>query len=410
MTSSNDFSRFVTCFGAVVGVGIVLAVALVVVVDPYRLYQLVDLPGFNQLKPSPERYQEQIKLTGARALRAKVLIAGNSRAEIGFDPEYRALAAGGASTYNIALAGTAISVSRRELDYLRGVALAPSKVVMGIDFLDFLLDPAHPPAVPKPGPAQSAFHWQFDSLFSITSVLDAIKTIRMQHADDAESLTARGFNPLREYRKHVRDDGYYPLFQQRASEYAKTFVRKPHGLLIAATDSSRGLDEFRAILANAAHDRTELHVVIYPYHAQIMAMFEQVGLDTVFAQWKGLLVREVEAMRKSYPDANITLWDFSGYSHYQCEVIPAKGDKTGSTQWYWEAGHFKPALGNLVLARVLAGADAPATADGLGVPLTSSTLAANEQRIAQERASCVATYPGLFRDARDKVERAMRAR
>lgn len=410
MTSSKDFSRFLTCFGAVVGVGIVLAVALVVVVDPYRLYRLVDLPGFNRVKPSPERYQEQIKLTGARALKAKVLIAGNSRAEIGFDPEYRGLTADGFSTYNIALAGTAISVSRRELDYLRSVDLTPSKVVMGVDFLDFLLDPARPPSVPKPVPPQDAFHWQFDSLFSITSVLDALKTIRMQHADEAESLTARGFNPLREYRKHVRDDGYYPLFQQRASEYARTFVRKPHGLLIGATDSSRGLDEFRAILANAAHDRTELHVVIYPYHAQIMAMFEEVGLDTVFAQWKRLLVRETEAMQKSYPDAKITLWDFSGFSRFQCEVIPAKGDKASSTQWYWEAGHFKPALGNLVLARVLAGPEKPAAPDGLGVPLTASTLAANEQRIAQERAGCLAAYPGLFRDASAKIDLAKHGR
>lgn len=409
MASSNDFSRFLAWVGVVVGGGIVLAITLVVIVDPYRLYRLVDLPGFNGIKPAPERYQEQIKLTGARALQAKVLIAGNSRAEIGFDPEYRGLTAAGLSTYNIALAGTAISVSKRELEYLRSVDLAPAKLIIGVDFLDFLLDPARPPAAPKPAPPQDAFHWQFDALFSMTSVLDALQTLRIQRTEDTETLTARGFNPLREYRKQVRHDGYYPLFQQRATEYAKTFVRKPRGLVSDATGRSRGLDEYRAILTHAAHDQTELHVLIYPYHAQIMAMFERAGLEPVFEQWKRLLVRDMEAIRKSNPGAKITLWDFSGYSSFHCEAIPAKGDKASSPQWYWEAGHFKPALGNLVLARVLGGSARPVSPDGLGFALTAASLAENAQRIAAERAACIGAAPGLFRDANDQIDRSLRA-
>ena len=46
------------------------------------------------------------------------------------------------------------------------------------------------------------------------------------------------------------------------------------------------------------------------------------------------------------------MWDFSGYTTYQCEAVPAKGDKKKATRWYWEAGHFKRELGDLILDRI----------------------------------------------------------
>lgn len=409
MALSRASTRFLVWHTCLVVIGVLLCISTVVVVDPYRLYRLVDRAGFNRIKPLPERYQEQIKLSGALAAKADVLIAGNSRAEIGFDPEYRELSAAGMSTYNIALAGTAISTTKRQLDDLRGHGAQPARLILGVDFLDFLIDPTKTSAAvhrDQALPPSEEFKWKFDALFSMTSLADAVKTVGMQHLNDIETMTPRGFNPLLEYYKHVRNDGYYPIFQQRATEYAKTFVRKPHGLVEQATGSSQNFDSLRAILANAARGQTKLDVVIYPYHAQILAMFEQVGLQPVFVRWKSLLVRDVEAMRAAYPNAQVTLWDFSGFSPFQCEIIPRRGDKITATQWYWEAGHFKPALGNLVLARILGGAKQH---DNFGVPLTSSNLAQNQQRFALERAACMQIYPALFSDA-DALVSAAQAR
>lgn len=401
MPSFKEFSRFIFLHGCIVAIGVLLCVTLVIAVDPYRLYGLIDLPGFNRIKPQPERFQEQIKLAGARAVKANVFIAGNSRAEIGFDPEYGELASGGASTYNIALAGTAIQVAEREINYLRSKGQRPLKMLIGVDFLDFLIDPSRKPAERSSRSLylNDELKWKFDALFSMTSVADALKTVEIQYLNDAQTITERGYNPLREYYKLARSQGYYPLFQQRATEYAKTFVSKPHGLLEQTTGSSADFDALRGILHAATLDQTEVHLIIYPYHAQILAMFEKVGLYPIFQQWKSLVAREVETFREANPNAKITLWDFSGFSSFQCEPIPAPGDSASITRWYWEAGHFKPALGNLILARIFGGATKPLAPDGLGFPLTSRNLVQNQQRIEVERATCMQTNATLFRDA-----------
>lgn len=412
MASSKHFSRFLAWTALATISGVVLCVALVVVVDPYRLYRLVDLPGFNRVKPQPERYQKEIKLAGARAVHANVFIVGNSRAEIGFDPDYRDLSAPGLSPYNLALSGRKIQTAREQLDYLQKAGQRPVKLIVGVDFLDFLINPASAsvqPALPRPASLADDLKWKFDVLFSMTSVSDAIRTLAIQRATEAETITALGFNPLREYVKIARDDGYYPIFQQRAAEYARKFVSAPHGLIASDSGSSNDFNQLRDILANAGRGQTEVYVVIYPYHAQILAMFEQAGLRSVFEEWKTLLAHQIDAVRAAQPDARIVLWDFSGYSAIQCEAIPAKGDKRSQTKWYWEAGHFKPALGNLMLARMLGQAGLPLANGSIGFRLTSSTLAENRRRFERERTECIASYPMLFRDSVILMEKARRA-
>lgn len=408
MAANRDFVRFLTWTTAVIFVGALLAVLLVVVVDPYQIHRLVDIPGFNRIKPTPDRYQEEIKLTGARAMNANVFMMGNSRAEIGLNPDYTGFSAHGYSAYNLSISGTRVSTARREFEYLRDVGQKPAMIVLGLEFLDFLIDPStsQPPyQVAKSAHAVDGLKWKFETLFSLSSTLDAMKTLQIQHRPEAETMTLRGFNPLQEYKKYAREEGYNALFQQRAMENAKSYVRKPRSLIAPETGSSRDLDELRAFFSAVSKENTELHLIIYPYHAQILAMFEQTGLWPLFEEWKRLLAREVDAVRKANPDSRITLWDFSGFSNFQCEIIPEKGDTTKSTQWYWEAGHFKPALGDVMLARLLDKPKEPFVTGDLGFPLTLSGLDENRQRIERERAACLASYPELFSDVA-KIVRA----
>lgn len=400
MDTSRQHARFLAVGAIVTLAGALCAAALVLLVDPYRLYRLVEAPGFNQAKPQPERYQKQIKLHGARMLGANVLILGNSRAELGFDPEHPALAAPGASAYNLALAGTRLRTARAQLEELAGGGMPPGRVVVGVEFLDFLVDPRQPSA-PRTGPeADDGWNWRFDALFSLASLADAAQTVRLQRLADGRTMTERGFNPLFEYRRLAREEGYHAIFRQRAGEYARAFIRKPNGLLDRDAGSSE-LDDLRAILRQAAQAGAELHLAIYPYHVQMLAMLEEAGLAPALGPWKAMLAREVAAVRRLHPASRITLWDFSGYSPFQCEPIPAKGDRKGSTRWYWEAGHFKSALGDVMLSRMLGAGGAPA--DGFGFALDEATLDANEERMRRERAACVAAQPALFQEARALV-------
>lgn len=402
MESDKYFLRFLSWIAGVVSAGVFLSLALVVAIDPYRIYGLLDVPGFNHVKPRPERFQEQIKLTGARMLDANALIMGNSRAEIGFNPEYPFFSEHGLAAYNLAVPGTKIQTPGRQLDYLYGVGHKPAVIILGLDFLDFLVDPASSTIASAPEKTRNQvdeLRWQFDAAFSLSSVSDAITTLGIQRRADAKTISDKGFNPLLEYTKYARDEGYYSLFQQRAAEYAKSFSRMPRSLVKADSGSSQELNVLRKILAKASDHQTELHLIIYPYHAQMLALFEQAGLWSAFDQWKIMLVHEVAAAKRLRSNARITVWDFSGYSTVQCESIPGKTNKEQTTKWYWEAGHFKQELGNLMLARIFDDAPAQPTGFGIVVPLTSSTLQGNRKRIEHERASCMNAHPELFNDA-----------
>lgn len=398
MAASQPFGRFLLWSALLTGGGALACAALVAAVDPYRLTGLIDRPGFNHNKPQPERYQKQIKLAGARALGADVLIVGNSRAEIGLDPDYPPLAAGGRQPYNLALAGTRIQVAREQLEQLHRGGRHPRHLIVGAEFLDFPVDPAAParPAPPTAAPdALAELGWRFDTAFSLDALGDALRTVRQQHAEFAPRMTARGFNPLAEYRQLAREEGYYALFQQRANDYAKRFATLPRGL-VGANGSSTEWAQLRAVIEHGAADGARVDVVIYPYHAQIMALLEAAGMAPMFDTWRTLLVREIAAARAAHPDVTITLWDFSGYSAHHCEPIPAKGDRRSETRWYWEAGHFKPAMGELMLARMLGRPDAD---PDFGFALGQDNLEQNRARVAAERAACAAAAPGLFRDA-----------
>jgi len=399
--SNLDHARFLWRTCAVVAAGVLLAAGIAVLVDPYGIFRVVQKPGFNAVKPRPDRYQEEIKLTVVRSLQPGALVMGNSRAEIGFDPANTLLAAH-KEGYNLSIPGTSILATRRQLDYLLASGQRPARVILGVEFLDFLSDPAvrRKQAASLRGNKVDALGWKLDAVFSLTALSDSLATLRLQRDPEGKTIAANGFNPLLEYRRYAREGGYHALFQQRAEEYAKTFVRLPRAVASPEVGGSPDLDALRDMLRRLA-PTAEVHLVIYPYHAQVMAMFEAAGLWDAFDQWKAILAREAAAARHAHPGARITLWDFSGYSPYQCEPIPAKAEKKRETRWYWEAGHFKSALGDVMLSRMFGN-----EADGFGHVLTVGTLDENKRRIMQERAICADAAPEVFRDAAMLIQRA----
>ena len=212
-TTSRDYQRFLLALCACLALGVLASIALVVIVDPYGLYGVVDRPGFNAVKPGLSRYQVQIKQAHAVRLHPRVIILGNSRAEIGLDPAAPAFAAAHGAVYNLAIPGTGLGTSSHQLTQLLAAGLKPTTVILGIEFMDFLALKSPPASTAKPGATP---FWQFDALFSLASVKDALHTLRIQHDAEAATLSADGFNPLRDYGTHVRNDGYHKMFTQRA--------------------------------------------------------------------------------------------------------------------------------------------------------------------------------------------------
>lgn len=405
--------RFIRWLTVTIFISIIVIVIFVITVDPYGQYRLIEYPGFNVIKPTLGRYQNEIKLTQALRLRPNAVILGNSRAEIGLDPEAPEFNQHGLIAYNLAIPGIGIETAQRQLNYLIQGDIKPKSILLGLEFLDFIAPPQLLPDSPlkthhlkKPQNEVGDWFWQFDSLFSLASVKDSVRTLLIQNDDEAGIITSRGFNPLKQYKPITRTEGYYKLFQQRAQENTKVYLMKSKGLL--------SLDDFnhlRAIFDIAAQYNSEINLIIYPYHAQILALFEETGLWPAFVEWKRSLVNEIDAVKQHYSNARVTLYDFSGYSRYNCERIPSIEDRKTSTQWYWEAGHFKKELGDIILKRIFATKESSRKINGeqdkfqpsFGFELNKSNFFINQSRIAQEHSDCVNAYPELFAEVTSLV-------
>ena len=110
-------------------------------VDPYDLFRVVDLEGFNRIKSQAGQRAVMFKRKNVERIRPNALILGNSRAEIGFDPDSPAWPAAVRPVFNLALPGTGPHAALDEFRRVQDIN-ALRLVLIGLDFLDFRVDPS----------------------------------------------------------------------------------------------------------------------------------------------------------------------------------------------------------------------------------------------------------------------------
>jgi hypothetical protein len=383
-------------FGGTALAAVFLAAVLNYVVDPYGVFGMPAVAGFNAIKPRPDAMLEDIKFIAGSRYGASALIVGNSRADVGFDPGHVAFSARQLRAYNAAVPGSGMDYGDRALRRFEGVADVRS-IVVGVDFLDFLYPPddASPPPS-APDDLTALMKTRLRALFTTTALLDSLKTLFVQREAAPAVLRSDGFNPMRDYGPIAASAGYSMLFRQRAQESAKSLVKQPHNLDVGGRMRSPAYAALRSLLQFAGESRTEVKLVIYPYHVLLLLQYDEAGLGPLFEQWeKDITAIAAEARERG---VRVSLWDFSCPTVLSAEPIPPDGDRRAVMQWYWEGGHFKKELGDLVLSRIYEPAPTEVP-DGFGMELTRANV---EGRIAACRAALTAMrerYPSLARQA-----------
>ncbi len=347
---------------------IALCGALNVFIDPLGVFAAPRIFGINSLKPYLDHHQELARWMAAKRLCPSAAIFGNSRAQIGFDPEHPAFQKAGLEAFNHAIPGSSVNLAFNQLNWLIEAGCTPKVAILGIEFFDFLgaTSPATPlsPSSIEPAPRLDGRFFA-ETVFSVSGIRDSVNTISLQRAEHPATISPRGFNPLLNYIKEVEQSGHHQLFRQRAEENLKSWKRKAPRVQLEAGISPdyAALERF---LSLASKSGVKIYVVTYPYHAQIRLLMERIGLGDVFSEWKKSLL--LETQKFSHQGSEIQVWDFSGISGPSLEVIPAYGDRQTQLEYYWEAGHFKKALGDKIIQQILAG-DA-----GFGVKLQDAML------------------------------------
>lgn len=396
--TANSPNRYLYWMFAVLLGTIGLCGAINIFVDPLGIFGSPRIAGINATKPYLDHHRELARWQAARRLCPKVGIFGNSRAEIGLNPEHPVFQRLGLTAFNHAIPGSSITNSVRQLGWLQQAGCAPKEIVLGVEFFDFLgASPAQAQSFDSTAP-KIGLSVLAETAFSITGLHDSLTTLAVQRTRYPATLTERGFNPLRNYVPEVEHSGHYVLFRQRAEENLKRWVRKAPRIHPETGGVSEDFAGLEAFLKGAESAGSTVHLVIYPYHAEILLMLNRAGLLGVFEQWKAEIIASVDKYAKA--GMKVELIDFSGFSAETSEPIPVRGDKT-HLAYYWDAGHFKKELGDRMLDRIFGGET------GFGTRLDRRTLAlqreADRQKIQKEReanSSLAKEVDSLFEQAR----------
>lgn len=396
MTRPFPFRRYLLAIAGLTVAWLGAVAAFNYAVDPYLVWS-TDSGTFTTAKPRASRQAGLARSIQVERVKPATLLLGNSRVEVGLDPQSPLWPAAFAPIYNLTQPGYGVDAPVLLLRHA-ATGRVPERVFLAVDFIDFLTsrdtDDRATTALegrtrigldgkPNPGFTANRLKDEAKSLLSLTAFRDSIVTFWARSDSNADTMTPQGFNPLRSAIDATRIEGYAEFFRRKNVTYAERYGKPLR--LISRTERSYALLD--ALIADCAQQGIEVTLFIHPYHADFLEILRHAGQWPAMEAWKTELTRTVaEAARGGM---RIRLWDFSGYHARAMEPVPPASDKKAVVRWYWESGHYKRELGELLIARMLG---SPEADPDFGVLLTPDTLPAvlttmREQREAYARVS-----------------------
>jgi len=378
---------------------LLVVVATNFLVDPYGIYDFINIEKFNANKPSMQSHLRMSKAYQVRNQQPQAIVLGTSRAEFGLDPDHPGFSH--RPTYNLNLSGGNIYEILRYFQHAYTVSQI-SQVVLALDFFQFDVNSENRPDFYEKRLAANLRGFAtnhrmptrdlFDSLLTLDALLSSLNTISSQFQRPTylrnglidPATTIRG--------KLIHIIGQRELFIINEQRY---FNKTYDGFSLRSDDgTSRSLSNYRMLLGLAYAKDIDLKIVINPSHARQFETLAAKGLWPTFEEWKIQLVKINEEEAKGVGETPFLIWDFSGYSTYTTEPVPVSGDTASKMVWYWESSHFTKELGNLVLDKIFESMPSQnKSALPFGVVLTSNNIDAHLRNIKRQRGIWRKTHP-----------------
>jgi len=345
--------RYIFALLGVTALLLLAAAGTVYVVDPYGVTNAPTIDGFNSLKPRSYTHVWAAKTARAEGVKADTVILGNSRADVGLDPRSPGWSEGAGIVYNFGIPGVGPDGMARAY-VLQMAANTPERLYVGLDFMDFLSD-VRASVIPADLPdVEGGRDWQdvAQLYLSQVAVIDAVKTVAAQGGENTTTMTPHGFNTLAGYNDIIRTEGHFSVARQRNQENLKAYANRPRQILFPDGEETDSLRSLRTLIEDAAGQGIEIVFFTYPYHGDLMETIDRTGFWPLLEDWKRLMVTVLSDYRSQYGEVIGPLWDFTEYNSYTTEPIPPAGDRKTRMEWYWEPGHFKAALGDIMIRRM----------------------------------------------------------
>jgi len=343
-----------------------LAAAINLLVDPYDIFGNERIPHFNLLKPAAIERTRVFKPYQAERLAPKTVIGGNSRPEMGINPESHCWEVSEQPVYNSGIPGASFYL--QSLFALHAITSGDgNKIFMGIDFNDFLIDAStnHRNArgqiefsenelrlTPELTGASDFDHLRqrsidrLTALFSLNALFDSVVTVLQQRNKNAATRDENGFNPYREFNYIAQSEGQWVLFEQKNQELAVIFQRPNLAIKYADKTLSPDFDDLKQFLELAQAKNIDVTLFINPYHIDYFRQLARAQLWSDFEEWKRQILRIAEAYQT-------VLWDFNTVDQYSTEKPPPRNKLGETLQWFVEPAHYSSKLGELILKSML---------------------------------------------------------
>jgi hypothetical protein len=320
-------------------------------VDPAGVHGLVEIKGFNAEKT-------ELMAGGGRRDKADVLghggfeniILGTSRSEIGLDPLSPVFE--GRPTYNASLAGAYVYEIERAFSYA-SEHNDLKRVVLSLDFFTFY---GHMGGVGDfdesgfaSGEAAGALSLA-KRLITLDELTRSFDTLKDNLSGKKAAYTR--FGRRLEIEGQVKRTSALDVMR-------KTFVKSV--LYVSGSYDPSGMELIRSIIAACRASDIELVMFISPVHALQLENIRLAGAYPAYEDWKRSLAKLVDEDAVEHPGLKpIALWDFSGYNSITAGDFPEPDYAAKDVKWYWEPGHYKKEVGDMILGRMFK--------DGLGAP------------------------------------------
>ncbi len=324
-------------------------------VDPYRIFYSEENGGLGGKKPKAQSQIYFNKAVGVDKNKPKTLLLGNSRVQWGLHAGSLVWPEELRPIYNAAIPASSMPTSLAYLEY----ALTKNNirnVILGLDYFSFLVlaKPSTDKAIVSSDYLKyldtnnqviSHFGEQLKVLSSLDTLIDSTITLVKYDNNYSMDVKPNGDNPVDEQAKYVKIKGHNTLFREKLGQ-ARTKLAKGGGIFLNSPRNSPEFDALIRLLKICNDNDIDVVMYIHPYHKSLMEVVVESNRKKEYQDWLTHLVDITVSSERTQ------LWDFNTNNKYSEEAVPGAGDKSQKMAWYWEPGHYKSTLGELIIERI----------------------------------------------------------
>jgi len=311
--------------------------------DPYDIYSSPHIGGFNTKKFAIATNERIYKTLGLAEQKPDVIFLGSSRTDIGLNPIHPAFA--GRNAINLGISSQPYEESFKLLNKVDSV----KTIVMGVDFfvanayLNFPADFTD---------ENYSLSRKAKLAVTLSTLRDSIKMARGADQGAGNKWTANGLRLYGDMAKSV--GGNREFFLLNTDNYIRNqYLPEPEcAFAFASKEGRTPIENIRLIVAKAHREGLDLRLFISPSHAWQWETIAAAGLWNEWEIWKKKLIEINESEAAKAGKAPFPFWDFSGYNSITIETVPPLGDISVFMNNYYDASHYSPEVGNLVLDRI----------------------------------------------------------